>query len=72
MELIKKQYEISKASDVNNFVGWMIDAIRTGYGRPVRSGKVNKFNNFEQREYDYDELEKELLQKTREKMTSYS
>ena len=31
-------------------------------GRQARAGTSNRFNNFQQREYDYKELEKELLQ----------
>ncbi len=58
---IFKQYENSKkAKNIDNFVGWMIDAIKNDY-KVVNKKKKNTFNEFEQNSYDFDELEKELL-----------
>ena len=41
----------------------MIDAIKNDYSSPVeKKGKgANNFNDFQQNEYDYDELEKLLI-----------
>ena len=32
-----------------------------GYDKPTKKAKKNSFNNFEQRNYDYEELERMLL-----------
>jgi hypothetical protein len=69
-EDIQKAYEVLKnsRSKIENVTGWMISAIRNNYkdvsAQSVTSEKKNnRFNNFDQREYDYDELEKMLLNK---------
>lgn len=48
---------------VNNVVGWIIEAIREGYVSVTKnpSTAANSFNNFPQRKYDYDALERKLL-----------
>ncbi|WP_259472779.1 hypothetical protein [Clostridium estertheticum] len=40
-------------------VGWIIDAIKNDY--KSSKVKVNSFNEHEQREYDFEDLEKKLL-----------
>lgn len=48
---------------VINVAGWLIDAIKNGY-QPITkypTAKKNSFNNFNQRSYDFEELEKTLL-----------
>ena len=63
-EKVKKQYENSKsAKKIGNIVGWMIDAIKKDYSSPIeKKGKTaNKFNSFQQNEYDYEALEKALI-----------
>ena len=42
----------------------MIKAIKEGYATPVKKEKKNQFNNFEQRQYDFDEYEKVLLNRS--------
>ncbi|GCD12366.1 hypothetical protein [Clostridium tagluense] len=42
-------------------VGWLIDAIKKDYQPPISKVKVGKFNDYVQREYDFDKLEKKLL-----------
>ncbi len=44
-------------------MGWMIAGLKKGYSDPVfkRGRKKDHFNNFEQRKYDFDELEKEAV-----------
>ncbi|MBX4267203.1 replication initiation protein [Clostridium estertheticum] len=60
INIIKEKYSYSvEAAKIENMVGWIIDAIKNDYKSP--KGKVNKFNNYEQREYDFEELEKKLL-----------
>lgn len=59
MNKVKKAYEIleNMGNDVLNPTGFMIKAIKDDYPKP----KKTKFNNFKQNEYDFDELEKALL-----------
>ncbi|MBU3187504.1 replication initiation protein [Clostridium estertheticum] len=60
INIIKEKYSYSvEAAKIENMVGWIIDAIKNDYKSP--KGKVNKFNEYEQREYDFKELEKKLL-----------
>lgn len=59
---IQKAYTVaSSASNINNLVGFMIKAIKDEYEEPVRKSKPNGFNNFHQREYDYNDLECKIL-----------
>ena len=60
--IIKEKYVIvSQMKKVGSIVGAMIDAIKNDYQAP--KGKVAKgnFNDYEQRTYDFDKLEKKLL-----------
>ncbi|NNU78729.1 replication initiation protein [Clostridium estertheticum] len=60
INIVKEKYSYSAAvPKIENMVGWIIDAIKNDYKSP--KGKVNKFNEYEQREYDFKELEKKLL-----------
>ena len=60
INIIKEKYSYSAAvPKIGNMVGWIIDAIKNDYKSP--KGKVNKFNEYEQREYDFEDLEKKLL-----------
>ncbi len=63
-ELIKKQYEAleKKGTDIKNLVGYLISAVREDYETNVKKKLVeNSFNNFEQNTYDFEELEKKIL-----------
>ncbi len=64
--LIREKYEMSKTQEIKNLAGWLLDAIKNDYSKPVESkrktsAKTNSFTNFRQREYDFEELEKTLL-----------
>lgn len=64
IDIIKEKYGIvSQMKKVGSVVATMIDAIKNDYQAP--KGKVNgangSFNDYEQRAYDFDELEKKLL-----------
>ncbi len=64
--LIREKYEMSKTQEIKNLAGWLLDAIKNDYSKPVESKrktseKTNSFTNFRQREYDFEELEKTLL-----------
>lgn len=61
LELINEVAEYSKTQDIKNgFVGWAKSIIST-YERPIKTHKTSNFNDYPQRSYDYDELEKKLL-----------
>lgn len=67
IEKIKKAYDVAKnASNISNFVGFMIKAIKDDYSpAPIKKTtkkKKNSFNNFEQRQYNFDDLELGLLE----------
>ena len=66
VDKVKKAHEVAKSrKKIDNFVGFMIKAIQDNYELPV--SKTNKksskssFHNFEERTYDYDELEKRFV-----------
>ncbi len=61
IDLIEQKYRIAKTQDVKNLVGWLLDAIKNDYSDPVQSTKKISFQDFKQRSYNYDELEKQLL-----------
>ncbi|MDF2677425.1 MAG: repB [Bacillota bacterium] len=62
MEIISKVYNHFKNKKVENFIGAMISMVKPGtFQEPIYNAPKNKFNNYEQRSYDYDELEKKLL-----------
>lgn len=66
MEKIKVQYDNSKGTDINNFTGWMISALKRGYKKPAGSKRTVDNGGFSnQRDYDFDKLEEELLKKSR-------
>ena len=63
IEKVKRIYEYSKTQNIDNFIGYMLKMVKDdNFIEPKRSQKSKlKFNNFTQREYDYDDLEKRLL-----------
>lgn len=62
IQLIEKKYQLAKKSrNIENLVGWLVKAIEEDYTEPVEVKKKSKFNNMQERNYDYEDLEKELL-----------
>jgi plasmid replication initiation protein len=60
IDLIKQCYEYLLTKDnVKNIVGYMRKLV-IGFDEPQSNIKIDNFNNFEQREYDFEELEKKL------------
>lgn len=60
IEKVKEKYNVvSKLKNVNNLVGAMMQSIKDDW--TVAEVTNNKFNNFEARTYDYNELEANLL-----------
>jgi plasmid replication initiation protein len=61
IELINEVALYAKTQTINKgVVGWFKSTVKT-YERPVQAMQTDIFNNYEQREYDYDSLEKKLL-----------
>lgn len=61
INIIKEKYEIAKASsNINNIISWMKDAIKNNYQMP-KGKSIKTFSNYNQRSYDFDDLEKKLL-----------
>lgn len=60
---IKEKYTLSKnVANIDNIVGWMLNALKKDYKTLKRNGnKEGGFNDYEQREYDFDKLERKLL-----------
>lgn len=62
IQLIENKYQLAKKSkNIENLVGWLVKAIEEDYTEPVEVKKKSKFNNMQERDYDYEDLEKELL-----------
>lgn len=65
---IRQAYAVASSSTapIQNLAGFLIKAVKDGYNLPVKKETTNKFHNFEQREYDFNELERLLLDKSYE------
>jgi len=62
IEKIQEKYNLSKSmTGIKNIVGWMIKAIQEDYHASKGKGKIDNFNNFDQRTYDFKDLENKLL-----------
>lgn len=69
LDKIKEAYNIAKQQPkINNLCAWIIACIKGNYTVPVTiTNNINKdkeidiFNDYEQRKYDWTELEKKLL-----------
>jgi plasmid replication initiation protein len=61
-ETIKRVYKHFKNKQLDNFIGAIISMVKPGaFQKPKYNAPKNKFNDYEQRDYDYGELEKKLL-----------
>jgi len=62
INIIKEKYALSQnISKIKSIVGWIIKAIEENYQSPKGKENGGSFNDYEQRAYDFDELEKKLL-----------
>lgn len=79
IDLIKSKYQLAKQQKkISNLVAWLISAVKDDYSNPVEveqctgqvqipyaNSHINRFVNYEQDKWDFDELEKkerELIQ----------
>lgn len=62
INIIREKYELAQRSSegIDNIVGWMIKAIKNDY-KIKENIKAHNFNDYDQRKYDYNDLEKKLL-----------
>ena len=58
--LIKQCYEYTRNKNINNVVGYIRKLVK-GFNKPQVESKKDSFNDYEQRIYDFDDLEKKLL-----------
>ncbi|MEG2985082.1 MAG: replication initiation protein [Peptostreptococcaceae bacterium] len=62
MDHIAKVYEYCKNKESANFVGYIISMVKPGeFIEPKKNFKKDEFNNYDQRNYDFDDLERKLL-----------
>lgn len=62
LERILQVYSYSKTQNIKNIIGWLKKMVIPGaFQEPKYSTIKSNFNNFEQRTYDFDKLEKQLL-----------
>lgn len=59
---INKVYNHFKNKEADNFVGLMLSQVKPGvFNKPKANAKTTSFHNFEERNYDYKDLENKLL-----------
>jgi plasmid replication initiation protein len=62
IQYIKKVYEYSKTQNISNLIGFMKKMVVPGVLQEnIKISKVGTFNNYEQRKYDLNSLERQLL-----------
>ena len=61
IEKILKVYLYSKDKQVDNLVGYIIGILKRGYSEPKKNVTKTKKKDFDEREYDFEALEKKLL-----------
>ena len=62
INIIKEKYaQAENVAKIDNIVGWMIKAIKEDYKTLKGKVKEGSFNDYEQRKYNFHELEKNLL-----------
>ena len=63
IEVIKEKYKLAEntSEEIKNIVSWMISAIERDYKAPISKKRVDKFNDFPQRDSgEYEDLEAKL------------
>jgi hypothetical protein len=58
-----------QSHDINNAVGFFIKAVEERYPLPVSSAKKNQWNNFEQRDNDFQSIEKAIQERNRQRFS---
>lgn len=62
LDIISKVYEYFKNKKLENFIGVMISMVKPGvFQEPIYNIPKTTFNDYDQRKYDYDDLENKLL-----------
>ena len=60
LDLIKQCYEYASNKNINNIIGYIRKLVK-GFNKPQGNSKTDSFNDYEQRTYNFDYLEKKLL-----------
>ena len=60
LDLIKQCYNYASNKNIKNITGYIRTLVK-GFNKPQGNSKNNSFNDYEQRTYDFDDLEKKLL-----------
>ena len=60
MDLIKQCYEYASNKSINNITGYIRKLVK-GFNKPQENIQTGLFNDYPQRTYDFDNLEKKLL-----------
>ena len=65
IDLIKSKWDMANKSNISDPVGWLIKAIKEDYMPNPKSmiKKKNSFKNFEERKYDFEQLELKTVNK---------
>ena len=62
IDIINRVYDHSRTQDIDNIVGYMVSMVKPeAFNEPKKNKKKLKFTDYEQRNYDFDSLEKKLL-----------
>lgn len=63
IEKIDRAYALAKAqrTGITNLAGFLVSAIKNNYNAPVRMNAKNGFSDFKQNEYDFSEIEKQIV-----------
>ena len=63
IDVIKEKYDLFEHAEADNPTGWMISAIKGDYKKSKPKEKKNTFNDMMHTDYDFEEIEKNLLGK---------
>ena len=62
ISLVYRYYQkVSESKKIDNMMGYLLSLLKNGYNQPIESKIKPEKKDFDEREYDYDELERKLL-----------
>lgn len=62
ISLVYRYYQkVTESKKIDNMMGYLLSLLKNGYNQPIESKTKAKKKDFDEREYDYDELERKLL-----------
>jgi len=54
-------YSYAKTQNIRNMIGWLKTMVKPGMFQDPKNNNISTFNNFQQRKYDFNKLERQLL-----------